>query len=55
MRCLEKDPDKRFPSVRQLDEALARCAAAEAWNPDDARSFWLSLRPSVQLKVKGAA
>ena len=55
MRCLEKKPDNRFQSVRQLDEALARCEAAAQWKSEDARSFWLSLRPSVQLKVKGAA
>jgi len=28
LRCLEKDPARRFPSVEALDEALEQCACA---------------------------
>ena len=40
MRCLEKDPDDRFTTVRELDRALADCDAAGAWDSDDAARWW---------------
>jgi serine/threonine protein kinase len=28
LRCLEKDPDKRFPDVESLERALGACSSA---------------------------
>jgi serine/threonine-protein kinase len=33
VRSLAKDPDKRFPDVRSLDQALANCGCARDWTP----------------------
>jgi serine/threonine-protein kinase len=41
LRCLDKNPDRRFKNVRDLDAALVRCAVGRAWTNDDARAFWL--------------
>ncbi|HZT83010.1 MAG TPA: serine/threonine-protein kinase [Gemmataceae bacterium] len=40
LRCLAKDPRKRFPDVGALDRALAACACASAWTPEDAERWW---------------
>jgi serine/threonine-protein kinase len=40
LRCLEKDPAKRFQDVEELDEALAGCASAGQWTRQDAASWW---------------
>ncbi len=42
LRCLEKQPDQRFPSVKALAEALAGCSAANAWNEEEAQAWWQS-------------
>jgi hypothetical protein len=54
MRCLEKKPDDRFFSVRELDEALAACERAGQWSKDDARAFWVGSKPSLPLRARGA-
>jgi serine/threonine-protein kinase len=40
LRCLEKLPENRFASARQLEAELARCAAADSWTSDDAAQWW---------------
>ncbi len=45
MRLLEKDPAKRFQSVRELLSALERLACADQWTPEDATSWWRSFAP----------
>jgi serine/threonine-protein kinase len=42
LRCLEKDPAKRFPDAESLDEALARCACAGQWTRREAVAWWQS-------------
>ncbi len=36
MRCLEKDPDRRFQSAQALQESLAACSVAGQWSEEDA-------------------
>jgi serine/threonine-protein kinase len=36
LRCLEKDPARRFPDVTRLHEALAACACAGQWTEERA-------------------
>ncbi|MGE0363399.1 MAG: serine/threonine-protein kinase [Vicinamibacterales bacterium] len=40
MRCLERDPARRFASAAALDLALAACADAGGWRPEDADAWW---------------
>jgi serine/threonine-protein kinase len=40
LRCLNKDPDKRFQDIDSLDRALADCACADQWDRDRAAEWW---------------
>jgi serine/threonine-protein kinase len=40
LRCLEKDPARRFPDADSLDKALAACRDAGGWDPDQATAWW---------------
>jgi serine/threonine-protein kinase len=40
LRCLEKDPGRRFPDADELARALARCACAAEWNCEHAAAWW---------------
>lgn len=40
LRCLEKDPAKRYPDARSLERALAACGCAGAWTQDQAVQWW---------------
>jgi serine/threonine-protein kinase len=48
LRCLEKNPANRYPTVAALAADLARCADADKWTADDARVFWASTRAPAQ-------
>jgi serine/threonine-protein kinase len=61
MRCLEKDPARRFPDADSLEQALAHCACADEWTRQDATAWWekhhddsVPLEPSEPAPV-GAA
>ena len=40
MRCLEKEPEDRFPSAAALCRALRACACAADWDDDRAADWW---------------
>jgi serine/threonine-protein kinase len=40
LRCLEKDPDRRFADARGLDQALAACRVAGLWTEERAAGWW---------------
>jgi serine/threonine-protein kinase len=40
LRCLEKDPDRRYQDAASLDKALAACACAGQWTPERAEDWW---------------
>jgi serine/threonine-protein kinase len=40
LRCLEKEPGKRFGDVGSLEQALAACTCAGAWDEEAAAAWW---------------
>ncbi len=40
LRCLEKDPEHRFQTAKDLQVALGECAAAGSWTADTANWWW---------------
>ena len=40
LRCLEKDPARRFPDAEELARALARCRCANQWAREQAAAWW---------------
>ena len=48
MRCLEKQPDARFASARELGLALALCATSSPWPADRAAQFWTARRHDAE-------
>ena len=40
LRCLEKDPSRRFPDAHSLEQALADCADADQWSEGQAAMWW---------------
>ena len=40
LRCLEKDPEKRFPDMESLWKAMNKCQHANQWDRDNARQWW---------------
>jgi hypothetical protein len=40
LRCLEKDPPRRFGSALELGEALARCGCSGGWDRGHAAEWW---------------
>lgn len=47
LRCLEKHPSRRFANVRELRDALLRCAAAGKWTQERAAQWWRLRAPSL--------
>lgn len=43
-RCLEKDPEKRFPNVDSLLAALDRCESAGRWSESQAAAWWSQVK-----------
>jgi serine/threonine-protein kinase len=54
LRCLEKNPDDRFPDVATLERALAACACADRWTEELAKSWWRSVDEPQTSPNKGA-
>jgi serine/threonine-protein kinase len=40
VRCLEKDPDRRYADAGTLEKALAACACASQWTTERAEEWW---------------
>jgi serine/threonine-protein kinase len=47
LRCLEKDPDRRFADARSLDKALAACCVAGLWTEERAADWWHGQTPAA--------
>jgi serine/threonine-protein kinase len=42
LRCLEKDPRRRYPDAQSLEKALADCQTDDPWNEESAAVWWRS-------------
>jgi hypothetical protein len=40
MRCLEREPGRRYQSTLELQDALNACASANGWSAELAARFW---------------
>jgi serine/threonine-protein kinase len=45
LRCLQKDPAKRFQDADSLAAALVRCHCASKWTTDRAAAWWREHAP----------
>lgn len=46
LRCLEKDPNRRFQSARELRAMLVEAGLSARWTPRESRDFWTLWRAS---------
>jgi hypothetical protein len=51
MKCLQKDPARRFSSALELDAALAAVRTAERWTQERARGWWQTHAPEIVAQV----
>ena len=47
MRCLEKDPQRRFANAEELLQALAECDDVPTWTQKAAHAWWQTRRPAT--------
>jgi serine/threonine-protein kinase len=40
LRCLEKDPDRRYQDAGTLEKTLAACESTNPWTPESAEEWW---------------
>jgi serine/threonine-protein kinase len=40
LRCLQKDPARRFADAESLEQALGQCACAGQWTQQEAAAWW---------------
>ena len=52
LRCLEKDPAKRWPDVASLGRALAGCSCADEWTDECAEQWWREQRGAAAIAPK---
>ncbi len=61
LRCLEKDPSRRFSDAHSVERALASCLDADQWSEEQAELWWhehpldrlegIHLRPDVPTQI----
>jgi eukaryotic-like serine/threonine-protein kinase len=58
-RCLEKDPERRYPSAQALEKALAACELTQPWSSEKAEEWWRQHQagtvrpPSLEERQRG--
>jgi serine/threonine-protein kinase len=54
LRCLAKDPARRYPDADSLEKALAACAAVRCWGDDQAAAWWREQAATADADAAGA-
>jgi serine/threonine-protein kinase len=52
LRCLEKEPARRYPDVIQVEQALTSCACANDWTRQRAHQWWCEFHTRQALTGK---
>lgn len=47
LRCLEKEPAKRFADISGVEEALANCGCRDTWSSAKASDWWRTSSPEL--------
>jgi serine/threonine-protein kinase len=55
LRCLEKEPARRFQDVADLEKALAACACAGTWTEELAVEWWNGHGETVSVQRPGTS
>ena len=55
LRCLEKSPQSRYRSTKELREALQSCQLKDAWSQADARSWWRDVDRAIKAREQEKA
>jgi serine/threonine-protein kinase len=55
LRCLEKEPEKRFATADALEKALAACACAGDWTEEMAAEWWREHGETVGVQPPDSA
>jgi serine/threonine-protein kinase len=55
LRCLEKEPEKRYPTADALEKALAACACAKDWTEEMAAAWWREHGETVGVQAPESA
>ena len=51
MKCLAKKPDDRYPTIDDVERALAACSDADQWTKADSRRAWAAAHGSTQMRT----
>jgi serine/threonine-protein kinase len=51
MKCLEKEPERRFPSATELAAALHALPSAGDWTEDDAHTWWRDFTAKAKAEL----
>jgi serine/threonine-protein kinase len=55
LRCLEKEPARRFQEAESLEKALGQCGCAGRWTQQQAAAWWRAATASPRQKTQAPA
>ncbi len=53
LRCLEKNPEGRYQTVTELDQALEQCESARSWTRERAAAWWKEQKLDGPADISG--
>jgi serine/threonine-protein kinase len=52
LRCLEKEPARRFQDAESLEQALGQCGCASQWTREEAAAWWRAVVAEHQQEAQ---